>query len=767
MRLIQYTPRVFNRIMIVGEAPGRWEDEGGKPFIGPEGRYLTGLLKRAGIDRNQCFITNTAHVRPPRNVYDLLKKEQKDAGKLQLKDDILEWSLKGLRVIIALGAHALEATTGMKGITKYRGTVLPCQFDPTIKVLPTLHPGAIIRGEGRMEPVVSMDLKKAAAENEFPEIKYPERNIHIIRSIAESEAFLNECASKPGPYACDIENVVSSGLFTAYGIATDAKNAYVITMDNLKSPRVLRALGRFAQSPARKIFHNCLYDVFHNAYYYKILYRNVFFDTMLAQHAVFPMWPKSLAFCASIYTNEPYWKEDGKSAITGGRGGDDLYIYNGKDCCLTYEIYERLEEEIDYWQVRVAFNRMMNLVDPCLFANLRGITANPTKAKDFKAINDKAVVNLEKIVEATIGDINVNSPQQLKDLLYKQWDMPVQKKMGKVTTDANALKTLESYPTPYSRHIGAIRLLKDRRKRNSFCNLNLDPDGRLRTALKIHGTYTGRFSSSKSITGSGFNMQNQPKLVRMFYESDPGKIFLQMDLSQAEARVVAALCHDFEWLHDFDVKDLHSDVAAFLFNIPLEKVDRSTHRQTAKRVAHGSHYRLGVKLLSQILGCSMREARTLKTRYFEKRKSLYAWHDEIEWLVEHEKLIRTPFGRVIQFFGPVTDKLLREATAAEPQSTSADYLNEGIINTYKADMPEFEFLLQVHDSILCQVPAHPEAIYKVAKKMKEVTEQTIDVCGIDLKIPCDFEIGFNWKQMQEIKNLEDVETVFNNLHEAN
>ena len=763
MRLIQYIPRVFNQVMIVGEAPGKWEDEGGKPFIGPEGRYLTGLLKKAGIDRMQCIITNTVHVRPPKNDYERLSIDQIRAGREQLEKDIHEWGEKGLRLIIALGAHALDEATHEAGIMKYRGTVLPCKYNPQIKVLPTLHPGALIRGEGRLEPVVIMDLKKAANEMTFDGIKYPTRNIHIIRSIVESEALLEDLSKSKTPIACDIENVVGSGRYTAYGFATDASNAFVLTGPNLRSPRVLRAIGRFAQSPALKIFHNALYDVLHDAYYYRILYRNVFFDTMLAQHAVFPIWPKSLAFCASIYTNEAYWKDEGKSRIKGGVSDDQLYIYNGKDCCLTYEIYEQLQKEIAYWGVQEAFDRMMALVEPCLFANLRGILAAPERAVDFKKINDRAIAHLEKIVSDTIGPINVQSPKQMKELLYDQWDMPIQKKMGKVTTDSNALKTLESFPTPYKYHIGAIRVLKDRLKRNSFCNLNLDPDGRIRTALKIHGTYTGRFSSSSSITGSGFNMQNQPKAVRMFYVADPGYIFLQMDLSQAEARVVAALCRDFDWLHDFDVKDLHSDVAAFLYKIPIEQVNIKTHRQIAKRVAHGSHYRLGPKLLSQILGCSLREARSLKDRYFEKRKSLYTWHDDIEYIVQHEKMIRTPFGRCIQFFGPVNDKLLREATAAEPQSTSADYLNNSIIRMYEADIPEYQFLLQVHDSILCQIPNHPEAIYKVAKKMKEVTEITIDVHGVDLKIPCDFEIGYNWREMKKFKTLDDVQKAYDAL----
>lgn len=225
-----------------------------------------------------------------------------------------------------------------------------------------------------------------------------------------------------------------------------------------------------------------------------------------------------------------------------------------------------------------------------------------------------------------------------------------------------------------------------------------------------------------------------------------------MDLSQAEARVVAALCKDEQWLREFDEEDLHTKVAAMLYNIPREKVRKAVERQTAKRVSHASHYLLGWSLLSNILKCSAKEAKAHKARYYEIRPNLESWHSQVRKQIRTYKRLTTTFNRVIQFPGPINDKVIRDAVAAEPQSTSADYLNRAIVKMYHEGPEEFQFNLQVHDSILFQVPNNLSCIQRNIETLKEFTEIEIDVHGVPLVIPCDFEIGFDWFNLTEIKD---------------
>jgi len=745
-----------------------------QPFIGYEGQYFTNLLRAAGVDRSKVYITNTVHVQPPKNDYTALSEEELEAGKQQLIQDLTAWKAAGLTTVVAVGDRAFRLLTGKSGIYAYRGTVLPCALVEGLKVYATIHPGSILRGEGKYEPIFILDVKKAVADSETSTIHYPPRHITIIDNPYEAICQLQSVTERPEPVAVDIET--AGPAMIAFGVATSPNEAFVLSHKLLKLPEVLRAIGTFASSSTPKIFHNALFDVFHGAFYYCILYRNIYFDTMIAQHTVYPTLPKGLGFCASIYTNEPYWKMEGKEALDEVKRGrlswDKLYLYNGKDCCLTYEIYHALKTELSDWNVIPLFRHRMDLLPACLYAQMMGLILDKDECAKFADRNERAIANLEKVVSAVVGDINIRSPKQMADLLYKQWGFPINTRDGKVTTDEKKLKRLASMPTPYSAIIYAILALKERYKMRNFYNVQTDMDGRVRCSIKITGTYTGRLATSTSITGSGYNMQNVPKEVRVIYKADPGKIMVQCDLSQSEARIVAALCGDLQWLRDFDEKDLHTEVAALLYNIPPEKVNKETHRAVAKRVAHGTHYGMGHFLLSEILETSPKEAKRLRERYYEIRPSLKEWHSRVKQTILKDRMIRTDFGVVIQFFGPIRDKVtetgavsevMRNALAAEPQSDSVMYLNQGLVRCFN-EIPEFDFRMQVHDSILFEVDDDIETLKRVLPKVKSLIEQPVTINGISMVIPLNFEIGYSWGRMIEMKSLDELEETYRKLN---
>lgn len=788
MYLIKHIPKTPSKIAIVAEAPGgeewrsalRSKNKIGTPLIGQVGQHTGRLLKAAGMKKFDLFLTNTVHKKPHKNDYDSLSKEDLDFGLNELKKDLLEWKAQGLNLVIALGAKSLQATTGKTGIYKYRGTILPCSIVEGLKVLPTLHPGGLRPDRGgkegpKAEPVVVLDFKKALKESDSSKIVYPERNIKIVRDIFEARALLKDFAHHETPLACDIETNKSKkrpgsgSLMTAYGIATSPREAFVFTKDILEAPSCLKLLAIFTRSQVKKIFHNALFDCFHNAYYYRMINSNIYFDTMLAQHDCYPNFskllkPNSLAFCGSIYTNEPYWKglydeAIGNVEIGGVIDWDKLYDYNGKDCCLTYEIYEALKAELTHWGVWEPFNLDMSLIPPVLFAMLKGILINKGEVKKFADKNERAIINLEKIKQAVFGDLNTKSHKQLKELIYDTWDMPRQYKKGKLTTEDKKLRKLVTFPTPYKRHIKLIRVINKKYGWRKFYDINTDPDGRVRTAQKIHGAYTGRWSSSAGVTGSGTNEQNRPNEVRHFYVPEPRKIMGYMDLSQSEARIVAALCRDLEWLMMFDVEDQHMKVAVELFGVPKEKITPDQRNKVAKRVAHASHYLLGWQLLSEILECSAKEAKAHKAKYLRMRPKLKYWHNYINTEIRKTRVIRTCFNRVIQFFGPFFDTMVTDATAAEPQSTSVSYLNTALARCYY-EIPEFEFLLQGHDSILFQTVDDPGVFKKVVRQMKEITEQEIDIRGVKLMIPAEFEMGYSWGTLSKIKDVDDIENIY-------
>ena len=180
---------------------------------------------------------------------------------------------------------------------------------------------------------------------------------------------------------------------------------------------------------------------------------------------------------------------------------------------------------------------------------------------------------------------------------------------------------------------------------------------------------------------------------------------------------------------------------------------------------------MGWMLLSEILECPPKEAKRLRDIYYNDiHPKLKDWHNRVKKQVREQRMIRTPFGVVIQFFGPLGNaydsdddasigKIMRKAVAAEPQSTSVSYINRAIVKCFK-DIPEFDFLLQVHDSILFQVDDDLETLKRVLPQIKEIAEVPMTVNGLEMVIPLSFEIGYNWGSMTELKSLDDLTKAF-------
>jgi DNA polymerase I-like protein with 3'-5' exonuclease and polymerase domains len=246
------------------------------------------------------------------------------------------------------------------------------------------------------------------------------------------------------------------------------------------------------------------------------------------------------------------------------------------------------------------------------------------------------------------------------------------------------------------------------------------------------------------------------------------KIFLEGDLSQSEARIVAALCKDLDWLYAFDTRDLHAEAASFLYSITLQQVlsDKrptiDTYRYKAKRVGHGTHYRMGPGQLSDIIKCPFGEARKLTDKYYVLHPKLREWQNAVCRQIDKTRIIKTCYDRVIQFFGPISEEVYRAAIAAEPQSTSVSYINEGIVRCWN-ELPRFDLRLQVHDSMLIAEENNPNALYELAESVKEKVEHIICVQGVDLLIPIEFKIGYCWGKMVKVKNIAEIPRVFDEL----
>jgi uracil-DNA glycosylase family 4 len=751
--MIQEPQGPSNGIVFVGEAPGRKEIDLGKPFVGESGWILKNLCKAVGIDLSRSYISNICDEMPPMGEFERFPKAKVVAGTQKLRERLLKWNP---RIIVALGKHPLRATTGYNVISDYRGSVIPSTLIPGTKVVATFHPAYLLprRQNSHYTPIARLDLEKAKRESAFREIRYPKRNIYTINNPIEAIEFLSSI--RPRPVTVDIET--AGHILTAFGVALAKDECYSITHNCFKDREVLRAIGRFCNSDIPKIYHNALYDVLWLAHYMGVMTRNIYFDTMLAQHVCYSIYLKSLQFCASVYTDEPHWKDRKDYLPSQG-----LYEYNARDCGVTYEVYEKLLKEIEETKSQTAFKHIMEMIDPTLVAMLHGVRTDKEAFKAIKEANEDIIRKYKYLTDKIIPGVNVNSPQQLKELFYDEWGFKPVKLKGKITTNAMAVNKMERLPTPYQSVFGLIRALKGAVKGRSFYNYDVDPDGRIRTAYKLTGTKTFRLSSSGSITGSGTNLQNIPKLMRRIYLPDPGDIWLQWDLSQAEARIVAALCKDFAWLKAFDEDDIHWQVAEFIFKKHRSQLKKTYHRQIAKKVSHATHYLESWKSLSELICCTAAEAKQFIAHYHLLRPNLADWHAEVHEAIMTKRELRTPYDNRMIFPGSMSPEAmpLPMAVAFVPQSTCVQYANTAWKKQAK-ELDHVKGLLQVHDSVASSVEDNPKVIIETMKAMKELTEVPVRIGDIELVIPIDFEIGDNWYKLHEC-SIETFEETYDKL----
>jgi uracil-DNA glycosylase len=140
-------------LMIVGEGPGRKEDEAGKPFVGAGGKVLDSMLKEAGLERSELYITNIIKCRPPEN-----RKPFDDEVEI-CTSNYLEKQLDLLKpkLICTLGATALKYFTNETSMAKNHGKLL--RSKKGFPVFSTYHPAAVFRSNS-LRQILKEDIKK-------------------------------------------------------------------------------------------------------------------------------------------------------------------------------------------------------------------------------------------------------------------------------------------------------------------------------------------------------------------------------------------------------------------------------------------------------------------------------------------------------------------------------------------------------------------------------------------------------------------------------
>lgn len=780
------------KIVILGEAPGKNEASVGQPFVGKSGKLLTHLLAQAGILREQCYITNVVKERPPGNdissYIDLKRKNPKVSDKGQHYLRLLEGELRKLNpnVIVPTGNVGLWALTGNRGITKWRGSIIADRLGR--KVIPTVHPAsALPYREYTNRYLILNDLKRVAFHKSFPEVPEDEREYLLRPGYDQSLEFLDRC--KEEEYvAFDIE--VSRGEVSCISFAYDNNTAISIPFTDHgreyfllpQEAEIWQRIAYLLEDPSvRKIAHNATFDSTFLYRKYGIRITSIE-DTMIAQGILYPDFAKSLAFCTSWYTNTPYYKDEGKQSFKA-QDNEGFWLYNAKDSAVLMEMFPKMKEALDAQGNFGTYRSQCELIQPLLYMTELGFNMDVDSLRSKSSEYDSLIREKEILLNNEVGyKINPRSPQQLMDFFYEvQGHKPYKnRKTGRPTTNEKALKRLSRKGEKAASIILDIRELE--KLKGTYFDVKLGKDNRLRGSFNPIGTVTLRLSSSKDIFGVGTNLQNLPPKMKANIVPDPGYCLIEIDLAQAENRVVAYIAPDDRMIEAFESGiDIHSKTAGLLFEMDPADIkqryrqfneDKSINdylcapigqgskpwRYWGKEANHAFNYGLGYKNAALRWEIPEKDAKFLRERYLSAYPGVKQMHRWIKDSLSKTRTVTNLFGWKRQFLG-LWSNIVKEAYAFPAQSTVAEIINRwGVKYIYRRSdiLPGVQLLGQVHDSIVFQVPldAGWDNIHFYLQEITNSLEQPLSFRGRSFVIPA--EVTLYPKNLQDGIELSDI-----------
>lgn len=774
-------PRLGTNLRLaIGEAPGQQEAEEGRPFVGGYGRWLKVFYGKAGLREEDNSVINVIQCRPPNNIFptdSLARSYISDADAHAAVRHCLEHHVtpflkrRPWTRIDTFGDKPLKFVLGKNGgVTQWRGTVLPVPaLGPEPRCIPTFHPAYIARDQA-MIPVVINDLRKP--------LEIEPEHYNIFPSIEDVRAFT---ATK---FAFDIEtNRWNREEIYMVGLSAENFKSIVVPF----SGPYIEELKRIFANATEVIGQNCIQFDLPALARHGVTIRGPkecqVWDIMLMHHLRFPVFPHDLEFIGKQFTNKGAWKADKVQFET----------YCARDVDVTYRCFEALYELLkqanllDVYQyvswplglicnymteqgvhlsgsrikkLREKYLRKMTELEQQLPEELRTYTVTKRKRKlaPEGTLNEKGrpVKYIYEPFEEPVTPWR--SAEVKKHYLYEVLKLPVQLhiKTKQPTVDKNALDKL------YARHhIPELKVLKDLNKYATllanFAGEDLERQDVLHPSFNVHGTETGRLSSSNP------NIQNQPASVRFMFVSrfDGGKI-VSVDYSGIENRIVAYLAKDrkrAQWLADPKFSE-HKYLTSKFYNIPYDQVQKSHDKDSpydiCKHVVHGSDRMMGAKRIAEQFDLDFDLAKRVQAAWKAEIADTVRWQYRVAQESQRVGWTCNAFGRKLWRW---EDGSGTKFVSFHPQSDAADVIFRAMIALmYERigwpeewarkvapiihPLPDGAILfIQVHDELV--VDCKPDVVDETLTILRKVMTQPWPELG-NISLPIGEAVGASW-----------------------
>lgn len=443
-------------------------------------------------------------------------------------------------------------------------------------------------------------------------------------------------------------------------------------------------------------------------------------------------------------------------AARGAEGaGEDAPAPAARTAALTLALVAPLRECMARENAANVFDGIeMPLVPVLAKMERAGMLVDPDRLHSLSEGLATQITEVERSIRDLAGDetFNIGSPMQLSHVLFDVMGLPTKglkkTKRGYYSTNAKVLSDL-------ARDHEIVRLILDWREKSKIKSTYLDTLGPLRRGDgRVHTTYNQTITATGRLSSSDPNLQNIPtrselgRTVKTAFSAGEGSVFLAVDYSQIELRLLAHLSGDEHLVRAFNEgEDFHAETAARVFGVPVSEVTPDL-RSRAKAVNFGIVYGQQAYGLSQSLHISMAEARDMIDRYYEAYPGVRTFLDNVVARAKQTGYAETMYGRrrhipelkaknpQLRGFGE------RTAMNHPMQGTAADIIKIAMVRVSRR-LEEESFaahmILQVHDELDFECPV--DEVERLTTMVRDVMEHVVD-----LRVPliAEASTGITW-----------------------
>lgn len=455
------------------------------------------------------------------------------------------------------------------------------------------------------------------------------------------------------------------------------------------------------------------------------------------------------------YLADTYLQMALPAARGAGGAGEDAPASAARTAALTLALVAPLRDRMARENAANVFDGIeMPLVPVLAKMERAGMLVDPDRLRSLSEGLATQITEVERSIRDLAGDetFNIGSPMQLSHVLFDVMGLPTKglkkTKRGYYSTNAKVLSDL-------ARDHEIVRLILDWREKSKIKSTYLDTLGPLRRGDgRVHTTYNQTITATGRLSSSDPNLQNIPtrselgRTVKTAFSAGEGSVFLAVDYSQIELRLLAHLSGDEHLVRAFNEgEDFHAETAARVFGVPVSEVTPDL-RSRAKAVNFGIVYGQQAYGLSQSLHISMAEARDMIDRYYEAYPGVRTFLDNVVARAKQTGYAETMYGRrrhipelkaknpQLRGFGE------RTAMNHPMQGTAADIIKIAMARVSRRLEEEgfaAHMILQVHDELDFECPI--DEVERLTIMVRDVMEHVVD-----LRVPliAEASTGITW-----------------------